>query len=165
MRHGYAKQSVYPCKIYKIAKLKSNSRIVAITKDDFEKFKRFDVSENPSYETTYKMFLFSYYEGGINFKDLTALRWVNVQDGRLVYKRDKTKGDFNLKLHNEALKILEYFKNHPKSENEKYVFPIIHKHNLTEKQVYGRYKRCLKKFNIQLKYIADTVGNDKNITS
>lgn len=165
IRHGFAKQVDYPFKIYKIAKLKSNSRKVAITKDDFELFKRFDIQEHPSYATTYKMFLFSYYAGGMNFKDLTSLKWVNVQDGRLVYKRDKTKGDFNLKLHEEAMKILDHFRNHPKSENELYVFPIIHKYNLTQKQVYGRYKRCLKKFNMQLKFIADTVGIEKNITS
>lgn len=46
-----------------------------------------------------------------------------------------------------------------------YVFPIIHKYNLTEKQIHGRYNRCLKKFNKQLKFIAESVGIEKSLTS
>ncbi len=167
IKHGYAKQSNYPFKIYKISKLKSNTQKIAITKEEFEKFKSFDIGleKNLKYETTYKMFLFSYYAGGMNFKDMTALSWSNIKGDRLVYKRDKTKGDFNIKLLPEAIKILEHFKNYPKTEKTQYVFPIILKNNLTKKQIHGRYKRCIRKFNRELKHIALEVGIDKNLTS
>ena len=167
IRHGYAKDNEYPFKVYKISKLKTGSRKIAINKEEFEAFKSFDITTNPKYENTYKMFLFSYYAGGMNFKDMTFLEWsnVNIKDGTLEYQRDKTKGNFNLPLLDEAIKILEYFKKHTQSENENFVFPIIHKHNLTEKQIHGRYKRCIKKFNKQLKFIAENTGIEKNITS
>ncbi len=165
IRHGYAKESDYPFKIYKISKLKSNDRKIAINEEDLRSFKSFDVKENPKQKNTYLMFLFSYYSGGMNFKDLASLKWTNVKDGRLTYKRDKTKSDFNLILVKEALEILKYFKEQPQSENEDYVFPIVNKPDLTKRQIYGRYKRCLKKFNSELKLIAKTVGIDKNLTS
>ena len=165
IKYGYAKQLEYPFTVYKIAKLKSNSRKIAITKEEFEKFKNFDVSLNKEYETAYKMFLFSYYAGGMNFKDMTVLSWSNIENDRLKYKRDKTKVDFNLMLHPEAIELLKHFKSYPKTENTNYIFPIILKNNLTEKQIHDRYKRCLRKFNKDLKDIATKVGLDKNITS
>ncbi len=165
--HGYTKPTEYPFKVYKISKLKSNSRKIAITKEEFEAFKSFDIEENSKYENTYKMFLFSYYAWGMNFKDITFLRWsnVNISEALLEYKRDKTKGNFNLPLREEAIEILKYFKNYPTSENSKFIFPIINKQHLTEKQIHGRYKRCLKKFNKQLKFIAESVGIEKSLTS
>ncbi len=162
---GYAKKSNYPFDVYKISKLKKNSRKIALTSEEFKLFKKFDVEKYQKYVETYQMFLFSYYTGGMNFKDLMYLKWDNVKDGRLVYKREKTKGDFNLIISPDAQKVLEYFKGHPSSENEDYVFPIIHKYGLTEKQINGRYKRSIKKFNKQLKFIAEEQGIDKNITS
>ena len=111
------------------------------------------------------MFLFSYYAGGMNFKDMTFLKWQNVSDGRLVYKRNKTKGYFNFKLSKEAIEILNYFKNNVLTENEDYVFHIINRHNLTDKQVRYRYKKCLRKFNKDLKFIAESIGIEKNLTS
>jgi len=168
IKHGYAKQNDYPFTKYKISKLKSKSRKIAITKEEFEKFKSFELNlnaENKKCETTYKMFLFSYYAGGMNFKDMTVLSWENVENGRLVYKRDKTSVNFDLELPIQTKEILKHFKNYPKSEKTKYVFPIILKNRLTAKQIYGRYKRCLRSFNNELKHIASEVGINKNITS
>uniref|UniRef100_UPI0040485EC2 tyrosine-type recombinase/integrase n=1 Tax=Mariniflexile sp. TaxID=1979402 RepID=UPI0040485EC2 len=168
IKYGYASQNDYPFKKYKISKLKSKSHKIAITEEELQKFKSFDIdlnTENKKCETTYRMFLFSYYAGGMNFKDMMGLSWSNVENGRLVYKRDKTKGDFNLKLPLEALEILKYFKNQLKPKNTKYVFPIILSNSLTTKQIYGRYKRCIRNFNKELKYIALQVGINKNLTS
>lgn len=56
IKYGYAKQLEYPFNAYKIAKFKSNTRKIALTKEEFEKFKNFDISLNREYETAYKMF-------------------------------------------------------------------------------------------------------------
>lgn len=167
MERGYANRDNYPFKTFKISKFKSQPRKIAINKEEFYAFKTFDVTQNPKYETTYKMFVFSYYVGGMNFIDMTSLKWsnVNLNEERLEYKRGKTKDNFNFTLREEAIEILQFFKENPQSENENYVFPIIHKHNLTGKQIYGRYQRSIKKFNKQLKFIADNVGISKNLTS
>lgn len=163
--HGCAKESDYPFKIYKVSKLKSKSSKIAINKEEFERLKSFDFKSNPSYQITYKMFLFSYYAGGMNFKDMTFLKWGNINGGRLIYKRNKTKGNFNLKLRKETDEILLFFKNELLVENQDFVFPIIQSKNLTDKQMHGRYKRCLRKFNKELKFIAESVGIEKNLTS
>ncbi len=165
IRNEYAKESDYPFKKYKISKLKGKSNKIAITKSEFIQFKAFDINSHKECTNTYKMFLFSYYSGGMNFKDMAYLRWANIQDDRLIYKRDKTQKNFNLKLHQEAVKILIFFKENPQSENTEFVFPIIHKYGLTDSQINGRYKRELRKFNKQLKFIGETVGIDKNLTS
>ena len=88
-------------------------------------FKNFSIEKNPEYNNTNKIFLFSYYTGGMNFKDMSLLKWENIKDNRLSYKREKTKSDFNLILHIEALKILDYFKNNSFTENTDYIFPIL----------------------------------------
>ncbi|WP_375240092.1 tyrosine-type recombinase/integrase [Aurantibacter sp.] len=163
--HGYAKVSHYPFNIYKVAKLKSKSRKIAIDKEEFESFKSFNIKEHIEYKITYKMFLFSYYAGGMNFKDMTYLRWENISDGRLVYKRSKINGNFNFKLRKEATDILNYFKNNMLTENEDYIFHVINRYNLTYKQIHYRYKKCLRKFNKDLKFIAESVGIEKNLTS
>ncbi len=165
IRNEYAKESDYPFKKYKISKLKGKSNKIAITASELKQFKTFDINNHKEYTNTYKMFLFSYYSGGMNFKDMAYLRWVNIQNDRLIYKRDKTQKNFNLKLHEEAVKILAFFKENPQSENTEFVFPIIHQYGLTDSQLNGRYKRQLRKFNKQLKFIAETVGIDKNLTS
>jgi len=165
IKYGYADRNYYPFDVYKISKLKPNSRKIAITKEELELFKNFSIQKKPEYNNTYKMFLFSYYTGGMNFKDMTLLKWENVKNNRLSYIREKTKSDFNLILHIEALKILDHFKNNSFTENTDYIFPVIHKFNLTDKQKHGRYRRCIKKFNKELKIIASEVGIDKSLTS
>lgn len=166
IKHGYAKELDYPFnKAYKISKLKSSSQKIAINKEEFIRFKSFNIEESSNLLRTYNMFLFSYYAGGMNFKDMTFLKWENVSDGRLMYKRNKTKGNFNLSLRKEAIEILDYFKNNEYTENDVYIFPIINKNDLTDKQVDGRYRRCLREFNKELKNIAKSVGIKKSLTS
>ena len=63
---------------------------------------------------------------------MVFLQWANIKDYRLIYKLDKTKSDFNIRLREEAIEILDYYRANPQSENTDYVFPIIHKYSLTE---------------------------------
>ncbi|OWP74648.1 site-specific integrase [Flavobacterium oreochromis] len=166
IKEGYAKETDYPFKKYSIQKrLKSKPLKIALREEQFNKLKKFNFDLHKKYENTFKMFLFSYYVGGMNFIDIAFLKWENVRNGRLIYTRSKTKQNFNMPITIEAQNILNYYKNYPKTGGVDYIFPIIMKDNLTDKQLYDRYKRCLKKFNIELKFIADSVGIDEDLTS
>lgn len=84
-----------------------------------------------------------------------------------IFKNKKIKDNSKMKIFiktkksNINVRLFLY----PKLEETQYVFPIILKNNLTEKQIHGRYKRCIRKFNKQLKHIALEVGINKNLTS
>ena len=163
---GYAKKEHYPFKSYSIQKrLKQKSRKIALSEEQFAMFKSFDCGKFPRYTNTYKMFLFSYYVGGMNFKDMAFLEWDDIKDNRLYYTRCKTGRDFNVPLRAEALEILEYYRNYVKTEHIKYIFPVILKNDLTDKQLHGRYRRCLKIYNINLKFIAEQTGIEESLTS
>ena len=145
IEEGYAKESDYPFKKYSIQKrLKSKPRKIALSEEKFNRLKDFDIDSHKKFIDAFKMFLFSYYVGGMNFKDLAFLKWDNVKNDRLLYKRSKTKQNFTMPITNEAQHILNYYKDYTKTGGLEYVFPIIMKDNLTEKQLYGRYIRCLK---------------------
>ncbi|SIQ39645.1 Site-specific recombinase XerD [Chryseobacterium sp. RU37D] len=166
IRSGYAKKEDYPFRSYSIQKrLKIQSRKIALSTEQFAMFKSFDCGEFPKYTDTYKMFLFSYYVGGMNFKDMAFLEWDNIKDNRLHYTRSKTGRDFNVPLRAEALEILEYYRSYVKPEPVKYIFPVILKNGLVDKQLHGRYRRCLRTFNSGLKFIAEQTGIDEDITS
>ncbi|ALR29120.1 hypothetical protein ATE47_00515 [Chryseobacterium sp. IHB B 17019] len=166
IRSGYARKEDYPFGSYSIQKrLKMQSRKIALSEGQFSMLKMFDCGSFPKYTNTYKMFLFSYYVGGMNFKDMAFLEWDDIKGNRLYYTRSKTGRDFNVPLRSEALEILEYYRNYLKPEEVKYIFPVILKNKLSDKQLYGRYRRCLKIFNSDLKFIAEQTEIDEDITS
>ncbi|TWP31580.1 hypothetical protein ETU08_00575, partial [Apibacter muscae] len=168
IKTGYARQEDYPFgKSYRIDKrLKSQPRKIALHIEDFRKFKNFDISEHSEYTDTYNMFLFSYYTGGMNYKDMAFLQWSSVKNGNIEYYREKTKEKISpLPIRKEVQKILDYYKEKPKSGGLEYIFPVIYRDEQTDLQKQYRYKKCLRKFNKQLKFIAETTGIKENITS
>jgi len=48
----------------------------------------------------------------------------DIQDGRLVYKRNKTGKIFNLKISDEAQQIIDYFS----TQESAYLFPILNEY-------------------------------------
>jgi len=67
------------------------------------------------------MFLFSFYNAGINFKDIAYLKPGNIINGRLAYSRGKTADKFSYQLNDNSLSIIEKYKR----KGATYVFPII----------------------------------------
>jgi hypothetical protein len=53
-------------------------------------------------------FLLSFYLIGISFVDLAYLKWTDIKDGRVVYKRRETGKIYNIKLVEKANPILNY---------------------------------------------------------
>lgn len=58
---------------------------------------------------------------GISFTDLAYLKPINIQKGRLLYKRRKTHKDYNIKLTPLARAIIEHYT----GRSSKYLLPIL----------------------------------------
>jgi integrase/recombinase XerD len=64
---------------------------------------------NSRQEESRKMFVFSYFCQGINFKDLCGLTWrENIHDGRVVYRRNKTGKLFSVNINGHLREILDW---------------------------------------------------------
>lgn len=153
----------YPFNDYKVSKLKPESNKRALSVDEFKKIKEVDLSNHPELIDTYHYFMFSVYTRGMNFADMAKLKWSDIANGRIYYKRSKTKHSFNIEINEKIEEILDYYKS--QNRPSEYVFPILLKDDLTPKQIAYRKHKVLSQFNKKLKEIASLAGVEKNITS
>lgn len=153
----------YPFIDYKISKLKPEGNKRALSVDEFKKIKEVDLSNHPELTDTYHYFMFSVYTRGMNFADMAKLKWSDITNGRIYYKRSKTKHSFNIEINEKIEEILDYYKS--QNRPSEYVFPILLKDDLTPKQIAYRKHKVLSQFNKKLKEIASLAGVEKNITS
>jgi site-specific recombinase XerD len=163
IRKEIVQEKFYPFKTYKISKLKGKGLKTFLTKGEIQLIADLDTYKYPHLLNTKNYALFSYYMGGINFADLMRLRWSNIHSGRVHYIRSKTKGRFSTNILVPALKILESYRN-LKSSTE-YIFPILLKDQMTPMQIENRKGKTLRRYNSQLKEIAEIVGIEKKVTS
>lgn len=146
-------------KKYSINKrLDSRTKRIAITLDKVGKLKKLSLEPNSALHLAQQMFLFSYYNRGMNFIDMTYLTWKNVSETSITYVRRKTGATFEIPLNDYSKAILQYFKDNQSTKGD-YVFPVldlsIHK---TLKQQYTRKKTALKSMNDNLKKLAKMIG-------
>ncbi|MBV7270144.1 site-specific integrase [Winogradskyella luteola] len=153
----------YPFESYKISKLKPESNKIALTLEEFKKFKNVDLSEHPNLLETYHFFMFSVYTRGMNFKDLMLLKWSDIRNNRIYYTRSKTKGRINMEVIPPAQEILDIYKAQNRATN--YVFPILLEENLTPTQIANRKHKVLSRYNQNLKEIAKLAGIEKRLSS
>lgn len=153
----------YPFEEYKFSRLKSESRKIALTLEEYKKIKNFDFSKHPTLIEAHNYFMFSVYARGMNFKDMMHLKWSNIQNDRIYYIRSKTKGKLNLEIIPPLEEILNYYKN--QNRDTEYVFPILLKDDLTPTQIYNRRHKVIRRYNRKLKEIAKLAGLKKKPTS
>lgn len=111
-------------------------------------------------------FMFSYYTRGINFIDIAHLRWSDVNDGRLVYIRRKTKERFDIKLLKPAFAIIHYYRPDQSPGNDDYIFPILEKGvHVSPRQVDDRLDKVSKRVNNALKTIGKSLGLRDKLTT
>jgi integrase len=117
------------------------------------------------------VFLFSFYVAGINFVDMSQLRWSNIQadaDGsrRISYTRQKTGGFFNLKLSQSALAIINSYKPFTGHHAENYIFDILDREaHKTPTQIKYRLTKMLTQVNATLKEIGEKLGIETKLTT
>lgn len=153
----------YPFNEYKFSSLKSESRKIALTLDEYKKIKNFDLSQYPNLVEAHNYFMFSVYARGMNFKDMMHLKWSDIQNGRIYYTRSKTKGKLNLEIIPPLEEILNYYRN--QNRDTEYIFPILLQDDLTPTQVYNRRHKVIRRYNRKLKELARLSGLQKKPTS
>ncbi|HYG39753.1 MAG TPA: site-specific integrase [Cytophagales bacterium] len=161
------RKELYPFDEYKISKLNIQPNHRALDKTKIEQIFNYAPREGRAEHRSLNLFKFSYYCWGINLIDMAQLKWKNIQEGRLIYRRSKTGKLYNIPLVEPAQNILNYYKSHLMTKGaEDYIFPILdrEKHK-TPQQVKDRVKKVTKQTNKDLKAIAVTIGIDEKITT
>lgn len=150
---------------YDISKLQTQTAKRAITKDDIKKIVDYDPRENERLLFAKNIFLFSYYNMGMNFTDIALLKWCDIYNGRVNYLRAKSrhKKKYTPKILDPAQEILDYYGKFQYDNN--YIFPIIHKEHKTPIQIKHRIQTSLKQVNKDLRTIAKDLKLNCTLTT
>jgi integrase len=164
---NYVKKETYPFEKFKISeKFNTKTQKRAITKDEIKKLEAYELTAGSAAFEAQQYFLFSYYGQGINFVDIAHLKWKNLINGRVFYKRAKTGNELSFKLNDYANNIIEYWKPITMKTKESYIFPILNTQtHLSSTQKYNRIHKVLTRVNKDLKKIGSEVGIETPLTS
>ncbi len=154
---------LYPFKKYPISKFKSKSIKRALDMDEINQLISFDISEHPKLINSYNYFLFSFFTRGMNFADMMKLKWQDIDNEIISYKRSKTKGNFRIKILPPVKRILDHYRTLP--SNTKYVFPILKSDDQSPVQLENAKKQTLKVYNQELKAIGKLCKIEKPLSS
>ena len=159
------KKTAYPFDEFKVSKYNVKTEKRAILKEQVKLIMEIDVSQEGEYIQFAKdLFVFSYLCGGINFTDMANLQFSNIDNGRLLYKRQKTGKKINIPLCNKANAIIGKYIEEGLTRG--YVFPILHQDiHKSETQKYNRKKKVLLKINKALKVISEMTGVNAKLTT
>ncbi len=138
------KRELYPFHDFSIKREATEKR--AISKEKMRLLAKFPLDQDTPIWHNRNYFIMSFLLIGISFVDLTFLKWTDIKNGRIVYKRRKTAKLYNILLTPKAQKVIDYYKDYHDSI---YIFPIVPKEfigNAEKEQFYSRqgYKQCNK---------------------
>ena len=145
---------------YSISKLKQETAKRALTEEEIEQFIDADVIEPSSTYDAKNIFLFSFYNMGMNFIDIAYLTWHNIDNDRIFYIRKKTNKPITIKILPPVKDILDYYAQF--TDEDDYIFPILSEIHKTSLQKKTRVKTAIKKINDELKDIGKIAEIDKS---
>lgn len=151
---------LYPFKKLKVSKLHQETAKRALSKEDIERVLSYK-STNRYMRFPIDIFAFTYYCGGINFVDIAHLTKANIVDGRLIYKRQKTKKLIKIPLQPQALALIKKYH----SAESPYLFPILSPIHQTDTQKANRIHKVISKVNKRLKEIGEALNLNVNLTT
>lgn len=160
---GIVTDANYPFKSYKIGKLNNKTVKRAISKEEINSIINLELKAGSKLDFSRKVFVFSYYCRGINFRDIALLKKSDIKNGRLIYTRSKTGQNFNIGLLPPALTILEYLSSIPNTGG--YVFPILDEFHNTPERIENRLKKVLREINKDLKAIGEQLNIETPLTT
>ena len=155
-----AKSENYPFKKYKVSHLHSETAKRSLSKSDVERIITFK-SDDIYMRLPIDIFAFSYYCGGINFVDIAYLTRDNIIDGRLVYKRKKTKKLIKIPLQPQALALIDKYH----TDGSHYLFPILSSFHKSDIQKANRIHKVISNVNKRLKEIGKELGLPLTLTT
>lgn len=156
---------LYPFKEFNINKFNTKTKKRAISKEDIMMIITTEtINATFIHQFARDVFKFSYLCAGIPFVDIANLTMENIIEGRLTYVRQKTHGDINVTICEQAMEIIEKYAYHRKEA--KYLFPIfdarVHK---TAQQKANRVHKVCAQVNHELKQLADELEIDTDLTT
>ena len=160
LERGIVKHDDYPFNIYKVSKLGKKTAKRAISKNDIMQIVNYKAGSK-SAQFAVDIFTFSYFCGGINFKDIAYLTRENVIDNKLVYFRKKTKKLIKIPIKEVAMDIIKKHEN----PNNMYLFPILSDYHKTATQQENRLHKIISVINKQLKQIGKELNLPISLTT
>ena len=126
--------------------------------------------ENSFQEKAKAFWFFSYNCNGVNIRDIAELKFKNIEDGKIIFRRTKTLSTnrTNQKpivafINPFMQSVLEKYSNEDKSPDN-YVFPIMNDSMSKEKQI--NTARTFTRFiNQHVKSLAESIGINNNIST
>ena len=163
IREGYARKEDYPFTTYQISKVPKSKKKYALTKEELQSFVRIQAEPGSRLLDAKTFFLFSFYNRGMNLKDIANLRWENVTRTRIEYIRSKTKAHASIAVSEVVQDILDYYKTFFPNDAG-YIFPVYFARHKTAKSRGYRYGKILGQLNDDLKVLAKKAEIEKNLT-
>lgn len=151
---------LYPFKKLKVSKLHQDTAKRSLSKEDIERVLSYK-STNRYMRFPIDIFAFTYYCGGINFVDIAHLTKDNIVDGRLIYKRQKTKKLIKIPLQPQAIALIEKYS----GDDSQYLFPILSDYHQTDIQQANRIHKVISKVNERLKQIGNALNLPITLTT
>ena len=156
------KQEEYPFKKLSIKSQPTLKR--AIKKDEMAAIASSDLIPGTRIWHSRNLFIFSYLTQGMNFKDIVELKWSNIIDSKIIYRRSKTGDLFSITINEKIRGILWWYENEYKADDD-YIFPVL-RSDINPTQKADRIKKRLSQVNKDLKEIAGVceIDNPQSIT-
>lgn len=109
-------------------------------------------SENEQLNFTKDAFLFCFLARGMAFIDFVKLQKSDCQNGRIIYRRSKTRRLLSIKMNTMMVEIINRYAD-PKSE---YLFPVLKTPTFSQLV----YEKALQHYNYHLRKLAEEIGVD-----
>jgi site-specific recombinase XerD len=167
IKNKYCPEDHYPFKEFSFSKYNNpRTKKRAIPKLQIDLLANLEIDkDNDTLLDSRNFFIFMFYSRGLNFADLASLKWTDIKDHELNFTRQKTKEQFQFKLHPVALEIIAYYRNLEGNSDAGYVFPVLYKRHNSAKSIRERKKKILKRINKDMKELAKIAGIEKNLTT
>ena len=167
INEGIIPNTCYPFDKFKVSKFDLKTKKRALSKEDIIKIYNYPIKEGSKMSDCHKIFMFSYFNQGMNFIDIAKLQWSNIsKSGIMEYNRQKTGCGFAIQLGEQSLKILEDYRKLSGYDANNYVFPILNKAiHITPQQIQNRLLRVIKQVNSNMKVIGKELEIETPITT
>jgi len=167
IKYKVVQEQYYPFKDFKISKFKKQNVKKALSETEFKKIIDFKMEKTPHAINARYAYIFSYYTRGMNFTDISEIKWSDIENNQFSYHRNKTDVLLKIKLPDIPIikEIFSFYKTY-RPHNTPYIFPILKK----EKKHYDDLELKKRKdsvrgfYNLQLKLILKICKIEKDIT-
>lgn len=149
----------YPFRKYKIKKAATTPRVLTI--EELKLYFNLKIDKSSLYYKSWLVGKLIFMLRGINSRDLLMLNSKNIKNGRIIYRRAKTKKLYSIPLLPEMIEVLDEF-----TPNELSLLSTVTKNEMEDKIEFVEIMaQKLKVLNAHLKKIGEMIGSNEPITT